>query len=261
SVRLGNWETQCGAESITYDIAVDSANSGILIIRYAIVLQDPGQHDDHLPQFSIEILDTEGYLIGPACGHVNFTSNDAIASGWNVCQYGSKRNDMVAWKDWATIGIDLRPYDGEDIRVRFTTMDCGLGAHFGYAYFTLDCTSPYIALDYSSDSSMVTCIAPEGFAYEWTDENDSILGTERELIIENNDQVYTCKVISLDDPNCYFTIQAQPVSDTTTIIDDNTSIDSTPITATPFATKYIDNGQLLIQCGDKTYNAQGQEMR
>ena len=255
SVRLGNWEVHSEAESITYDIAVDSANSGILIIRYAVVFQDPSLHRGHDEGlFKLEVLDAEGNIIDPNCGHASFNFSDAVNGKWNTSS-----DETVLWKDWTTMGINLMDYDGETVQVRLTTMDCGLGAHFGYAYFTLDCASPYI--NYSNDSSTVTCTAPEGFAYEWTDENGDTLSTERELTVVNNHQVYTCRVISLDDPNCYFSIQAHPVSNTTTIIDDNTSIDSTPITATPAATKYIDNGRMLIQCGDNTYNAQGQKIR
>lgn len=42
SVRLGNWHYMGEAESITYEIHVDSTNQGILIVKYAVVLENPG---------------------------------------------------------------------------------------------------------------------------------------------------------------------------------------------------------------------------
>ena len=250
---MGNWETGTEAESITYDITVDAENNGILVIRYAIVLRDPS-HDEFQNQFNIDILDANGNQIDPDCGFASFTFDDGITSGWNVCQFGKSKNDIAAWKDWATIGIDLRPYDGEDIRVRFTTMDCGLGAHFGYAYFTLDCADANMT--YSKDSSGTTFFAPDGFAYEWTNEDGDILSTSRELTVDNSsNQIYTCKLSSLEDSNCYFTISVQPEDETVP-----NAIENTPFSAAPSAAKLINNGQLIIQRGDKTYNLQGQEI-
>ena len=45
-VRLGNWNWGGEAESITYDILVDTTNQGILIVRYAIVFENPPGHDE-----------------------------------------------------------------------------------------------------------------------------------------------------------------------------------------------------------------------
>ncbi len=253
SVRLGNWDVHNEAELITYDINVDAENNGILIIRYAAVLQDDS-HAGNNSQFNIDILDANGNIIDPSCGYVSFTSYDAErSSNWNVYQEQSTGN-IVFWKDWATIGIDLTPYDGLDIKVRLTTMDCALGAHFGYAYFTLDCADANMT--YSKDSSGTTFFAPDGFAYEWTNEDGDILSTSRELTVDNSsNQIYTCKLSSLEDSNCYFTISVQPEDETVP-----NAIENTPFSAAHSATKIINNGQLIIQRGNKIYNLQGQEI-
>lgn len=266
SVRLGNWNVGTEAESITYDITVDAENNGILIIRYAIVLED-GSHAADNSQFDIRILDASGNQIDPYCRFVSFTSNDAANnSNWNAYQEQGT-GKIIVWKDWATLGIDLTPYDGEDIRVRFTTMDCGLGTHFGYAYFTLDCADANMT--YSTDSSNTVFFAPDGFAYAWTNEDGDTLSISRELTIDNSsNQTYTCTLTHLEESNCNFTISVQPEG----TIDPNDpndpndpdnpkeAIDNTSFIAVPSAAKIINNGQLFIQRGDKTYTLQGQEI-
>jgi hypothetical protein len=33
-------------------------------------------------------------------------------------------NSTIIWKDWTTVGVDIAPYHGEDIKIRLTTYDC-----------------------------------------------------------------------------------------------------------------------------------------
>ena len=206
SVRLGNWKNGGEAESITYNITVDAENQGVLIVRYAVVLQDPS-HDDSQNQIKIEVLDKDGNEIGGSCGQADFTFNDAVGAGWETCQYGRGREDWAAWKDWTTIGINIQPYDGQDIKVRLTTMDCGLGHHFGYAYFTLDCVNAYLSTNNYANDDSISCVAPEGFNYLWTKvpQGDTV-GYERELKQPANYQKYQCKLSFLEDTACNFTV-------------------------------------------------------
>ena len=126
SVRLGNWNIGAEAESISYTIDVDVENQERIIVHYAVVLQEINHPSAESPSFSIEILNAQGNII-PLYSNMEGT-------GWNV-----DNSANVAWKEWATINIDLRPYDGQIIKLRFTTSDCSSAGHYGYAYFTLDC--------------------------------------------------------------------------------------------------------------------------
>ena len=201
SVRLGNWHDLYEAESITYDILVDSTNQGILIVKYAVVLEDPG-HDEE-PEFRMEVLDENGQLIDATCGFAKFTYSDAVGSGWNM-------TGNVAWKDWTTVGVNLMPYHGQNIKVRFTTMDCNWGGHFGYAYFTVDCANAHIETENCGNDAHIECIAPDGFAYEWhaitPTGQDSIVSTEQNLIVDASRTQYICRVSFIEQPDCYFEI-------------------------------------------------------
>ena len=64
SVRLGNWNKNYEAETITYTYTVDTTNT-ILLLKYAVVLQNPSGHYNSQPYFSLEILDMNNQLIDP----------------------------------------------------------------------------------------------------------------------------------------------------------------------------------------------------
>lgn len=201
SVRLGNWATSYEAEAITYTIHVDSANQGILIVNYAIVLQKPGEGCGD-PEFKMEIFDEDGNELEDLCGVPDFTYSQAVAAGWN-----RTKDESVVWKDWTTVGVNIMPYNGQTIKVRFTSVDCGAGGHYGYGYFTMDCASARLETENCGNDSRIQCYAPEGFAYRWFNEAGETVGTNRELEVDAGRQEYTCRVSFLDDPTCYFEVK------------------------------------------------------
>lgn len=199
SVRLGNWHTQYEAEAITYNILVDSANQGVLIVKYAVVLNNPGHTGE--PEFYMEVLDEDGNLIDESCGQAKFAYSDAVGSGWHM-----SKDEKVAWKDWTTVGVNLQPYDGQNIKVRFTTLDCTAGGHYGYAYFTVDCASAYIETENCGNDARITCQAPEGFSYAWRDETGTQISTDQTLDVDAGMHTYTCRLSFIEDPDCYFEV-------------------------------------------------------
>ena len=200
SVRLGNWNASYEAESMTYSITVDSANQGVLIIKYAVVLQKPGTGCGD-PGFKMDVLDENGEEIDESCGKADFSYSSAIEAGWNTTKDGN-----VAWKDWTTVGVNLMPYNGKTIKVRFTTYDCGAGGHYGYAYFTLDCANAYIETENCGSDSKITCYAPEGFKYKWSDETGKVVSNSQQLVVDPGLHTYTCRVSFIEDSTCYFEV-------------------------------------------------------
>ncbi|MEE0860149.1 MAG: fibronectin type III domain-containing protein, partial [Paludibacteraceae bacterium] len=97
SVRLGNWDTGYEAEGITYSFVVDGQNQGILIIKYAVVLNKPNTSCGD-PGFKMVVLDENGEVIDESCGKADFTYSSAAAAGWNETKDAS-----VVWKDWTTV--------------------------------------------------------------------------------------------------------------------------------------------------------------
>ena len=206
SVRLGNWKDGGEAEAITYSIVVDSASQGVLIVKYATVVEHSGHDRFGEPFFRMEVLDENDQLIDESCGHADYAYSDAVASGDTKGWHISKENSEIAWKEWTTVGVNLQPYNGKTIRVRFTTADCYQTAHLGYAYFTVDCANAHIETENCGNDPKITCNAPEGFSYMWFNEAGEVVSIDRELSVDPSRQTYTCRVSFIEDPKCYFEV-------------------------------------------------------
>lgn len=202
SVRLGNWLTGAQYESITYSMKVDTTVGALLTLHYAAVMQDP-QHDaEHQPRFTFDILDASMMPIDTVCGHADFVSSANL--GWNWSSFM-----QVRWKNWTSVGVDLTPYHGQVINLRFTTYDCSEGGHFGYAYFMTECSPKIIHSNECGATDFNTFTAPAGYTYLWyaTDPNQPY-ATTQSVTIANTDATFHCRLTSIANPACQMTLGA-----------------------------------------------------
>lgn len=205
SVRLGNWDWNYGAEAVTYKFTVDPNNS-ILLLNYAIVLEDPSSHSaDEMPRFVLKIFDENDNLIDPDCGVVDLCPLDKSA-GWITIQSGQYSYESVVYKDWTTLGLNLDAYAGQTLKVSVATYDCFLSAHYGYAYFTMDCASAHIQNTSCGAEQSMSVSAPLGFDYKWMEtKTGRVRSTERTITIGLQDATdWTCRLTSKENKNCFF---------------------------------------------------------
>lgn len=200
-VKLGNRQIGAEAEAITYTFTVDP-DFAILLLKFALVLQDPNHAEHHQPRFVVRVLNFAGELV-ESCAQYDVrvaegiegfeTFHDAASSyGWI---------GYVRYRPWTNVGIDLSNYIGQQVQVQFITYDCALGAHFGYAYFTAKCMSNKIELE-DCENGMVTLSAPDGFeSYQWN--NGSTLPTAT-YQVQQNATVANCLITSAT--GCQFTL-------------------------------------------------------
>lgn len=209
SIRLGNWNVKAECEALSFRYFVDAENAAILLLKYAIVLQDPtGHSDEEKPQFKLEIINQSGEVIDPVCGQANFVAGkNTNGNGWHK---NTRYPTAVHWKEWTTMGIDLSDYDQQWINIRLTTYDCLLQGHYGYAYFTLGCANAKIYSSSCGDEPEVSIDAPDGFLYQWYD-NEGVEvpvskgGRSLSLKLESSDTTtYTCMLTSKENPDCRF---------------------------------------------------------
>ena len=203
SVRLGNSSVGAQAESITYTYSVDTNINEILILRYAAVLQNPGHSYSQQPRFIFKILNAAGIEIDPLCCSADFVSGNTT-QGW---QSGSS---STLWKPWTNVGIDVSPYHGQNIRVQLVTYDCSPTAHFGYAYFTLECGGKKrLTVESCGDATEITYTAPRGFNYRWylsTNPSQTISTNQSVTVTTNSNATLYCDVSFIDNVNCKFTL-------------------------------------------------------
>ncbi len=181
-VRLGNgglgpwgngvtWQR----EYLTYDFTI-TPNNALVIYKYVAVLQDPFPHHEKpiKPRFIVSLRDTQDKGIDSLCTMREIYA-DSIASMMHSCSesvadsLGGKTESPgdILYSDWTTIGLDMRPYIGKTVHLKFETWDCGLGGHFGYAYLTAKCAEMKINASTCAPGGSVTLTAPEGFSYKW----------------------------------------------------------------------------------------------
>ena len=203
SFRLGNDNVGAEGETVTFDYLVDTLDKDMLVVNYAVVLQNPNHNSSNQPHFTLEILDINGNLLDSNCFHADFYAAGDL--GWN-----SVAGSNVIWKDWTTIGLDISPYHNQNIKIRFTTKDCADGGHFGYAYFTVDCDSRRIALvNLCDNNDSVRLRAPVGFEYQWTKGDDTtVVSTENEIVVPADTSLYRCKATFFGRGDCGFTVTA-----------------------------------------------------
>ena len=158
SVRLGNMQVSAQQESITYTLHVDTNDYDLLILRYAIVEEQPGHSLNDQPHVIFSITDSAGNLTD-SCYYANFVSGDF--SGWNNALHG------IVWRDWSAFGVSLTEFHGQRIKVTISNYDCAMGAHFGYTYFTLEGAMKRLSSTACGNNVENTFRAPQGFDYRW----------------------------------------------------------------------------------------------
>lgn len=212
SIRLGNWRTGSQAEDIIYTMDVTPEMS-ILQLRYALVMQLPGHSIQQQPRFTLEFLDMNGKLID-SCGYVDFTAS-ADLEGWHTEKAKEGETDVI-WKDWSMVGLNMRDYIGQTVQIRITTKDCSEGAHFGYAYFTMGCSSGVIQGAHCGEKPDQFTV-DEGFYYKWYKKYDpekTTLSTERTFHLTDpmDTATYCVDMINMLKPECWFTLEASSLA-------------------------------------------------
>jgi gliding motility-associated-like protein len=183
SVKLGNEQSGNQAEKIRYEFVIpSSATSYSVIVYYAVIFQNPNNHTDaQQPKFIVNAFDKlTGNPVG--CSFIEFIANGTLPGFQN-----SALNSLVKYKDWTPLTLDLSGYAGQTVVLEFTSADCTLGGHFGYAYLDVssNCISPVVGYAYCNNADQVTLTAPFGYqTYKWWNDTYSLqYGSQNNLTL------------------------------------------------------------------------------
>ena len=200
SCMLGDAVAGWGAESMTYSMLVDMSNR-LFVYEYAMVLQDPIDPPHLLnekPRFIVKMMDDQGQLLPGNCGFYETYGGDPN----NNFSYAA--ND-VTYSNWKKVAIDLTAFIGTTVQIQFTTMDCDLGAHWGYAYLSTSCGSLEMDIQKNCEGSIVLT-APAGFdSYLWSPGGE----TTQSIVIDNpptGTYSYSCSLNPIAGLSCPSTI-------------------------------------------------------
>ena len=202
SVRLGNSRIGSEQESITYTLRVDTNNYDLLVLRYAIVEEDPEHAESDQPHVVFSITDSAGNLTG-SCNNANFISGSQ--AGW------IRTDTNIVWRDWSAYGVNLAEFHGQNIHVTISNFDCGAGAHWGYVYFTMEGVSKRLTSTVCGSTVENTFYAPQGFNYRWySADNPSVtLSTADSLQVTTPGLYYCHATYQLAGSECGFTIASR----------------------------------------------------
>jgi uncharacterized protein (TIGR02145 family) len=168
SARLGNDNVRGFApgygEQLDYTVTVTD-DKYLFIYRYAILLEDNGHVAAQQPSFTIDIVNSIGQVIDPICGHYYEYAHPGM-TGWGTCNQTGYM--PIYYQDWQTVGMDLTPYLGQTITIRFITRDCRPGGHFGYAYISAYCSYLQVRTSMCTGDTAAVLTAPPGFTYLWS---------------------------------------------------------------------------------------------
>lgn len=195
SVRLGNWDIGAMGERITYSVVADSLYP-IILLKYAVVFQDPNHTHENQPRFLMKIKDDRGETLEFGCGDEDFRPGIDLSEddGWHKFTPGGTTDDglspdIIRWKEWTTIGVRIPEHlYGKKISIMLQTYDCEEGGHFGYAYFTLSCVSASITGIVCGVQEKLELKGPNGFTYEWYDSDPMDPSTQHKVLCR--DQVF-----------------------------------------------------------------------
>jgi len=161
SVRLGNDDVNGEAEKLKRTFLVTEETNSIIYF-YAVVFEDPDHDVADQPRFKIQVFDQNGNVINDPCFNYSVTASSNIPGFFQ-----SDVDEGVYFKPWTPVALNLSNYINQNVTIEFVTEDCGLGGHFGYAYFDALCSKLEIYRS-QCDNDTVTLWLPQGYnSYAW----------------------------------------------------------------------------------------------
>jgi len=212
SVRVGSWEKYARVARVEYDFTVDANEASVLMLKYAMVLESSGHNEEARPRLMIDIVDSETGEALSACTTVDLAAQTSGPGWYRVPDplYPDGQRD-VCWRDWETLGLNLAAYHGRHVKVKITVSGCTAEIHYGYAYFTLSCTSGQIKGMHCGWTPTNEFIAPEGFNYRWykLTKPTETLGRNNSYKVDYKDTCkYAVDITYKSDAQCGFTLYA-----------------------------------------------------
>jgi gliding motility-associated-like protein len=200
SILLGDATTVSSPHGATFEqyFPVTPSNA-FFIYNYAAVLQNGGHGSEEQPFFKVELFDDDGNQI--SCGDY-LVAAPKTGYGDNIGFQKAPNKTDVIYKSWTKVGINLNPYVGKNVHVRFTSGDCAQGGHYGYVYLSFAC-APFEIIKPASVclGDTATLYAPKGaISYSWVN------STTRAEVSTSDSLVYVPTVAGVIPFTCFVTM-------------------------------------------------------
>ncbi|HXB42369.1 MAG TPA: PKD domain-containing protein [Bacteroidia bacterium] len=140
SSSLTSFQPCSNGESIQQTFPVTAANC-LFSYNYAVVMADAPHHGDSCNYFRVQVYNQSGTLI-PCLSYfveTDTTGSGIVPPGFLASGQVDKLGNSVLYVPWTKNTLNLQPYIGQNITVKFTAAGCYLGGHFCYAYIDCSC--------------------------------------------------------------------------------------------------------------------------
>lgn len=208
SIRVGNRLGDQMSSSMTHTVAVDTAVSDIMVVKYTMAMAygtittgDTSvlRNDTlHPAWFRIELMDDTLGQLPPAACNLFYTDMWAY-EGWDEVNNTYKRRNFTG------MAFDLSPYHGQQVKLRITANDGAVNNRWCYGYYTVECLKRNEVISgCGAYLGKVTLTMPYGFRYRWWREGEStVLDTTQNFKVAAGDTaLYFCELIDRFNPAC-----------------------------------------------------------
>jgi gliding motility-associated-like protein len=164
-------------------------NNTLLTYNYAVVLAKAPHPNGQQPYFRVEVLDGTGAEIPCLNYYVQGDSSGTYPPGF-VDVGGAEA------LPWQQSSLNLLPYLGQNITVKFTAAGCIPGGHFGYGYVDCACAPLEIIIPtFACKGGIDSLIAPPvaGCTYAWTGPG-MVSGTTSQTLTANASGTYSVTI-------------------------------------------------------------------
>ncbi|HXC03233.1 MAG TPA: PKD domain-containing protein [Bacteroidia bacterium] len=198
-----------GGEVLQQTFVVTPSNN-MFTYSYMVVMNQVMHSNGEQPYFRIEVLDSTGAQTN-SCHqyYVQEDSTGAAPAGFITSPVVGVFGDSVYYLPWTHNAVNLNPYMGKSITLRFTAAGCTLGGHFAYAYVDCSCSKLQLTLSTSAACSgkPVTIYAPPGASsYIWhkVPAGPGIIGSATsDSVVVNQTGKYT---VTITNGSCTYTV-------------------------------------------------------
>jgi trimeric autotransporter adhesin len=133
-------------ETMQQTFAVTAANC-LFSYNYSVVIADAPHTGAENPYFSVQVYDQAGALI-PCLSYfveADTTGAGGVPPGFAVSPSMDQLGNSVLYTPWTLNSLNLKPYIGQNVTIKFTAAGCTQGGHFCYAYVDCFC-SPLVLI-------------------------------------------------------------------------------------------------------------------
>ncbi|HTA60875.1 MAG TPA: PKD domain-containing protein [Bacteroidia bacterium] len=174
-------------------------NNTLLTYNYAVVLAKAPHPNGQQPYFRVEVLDSS---------HAEIPCLNYYVQGDSAGTYPTGFVDVggVEVLPWQQSSLNLLPYLGTNVTVRFTAAGCIPGGHFGYGYVDCACAPLEIIIPtFACTGGIDSLIAPPvaGSTYAWTGPG-IVSGATSQIITANTGGTYEVTITNA--LGCHYTL-------------------------------------------------------